>query len=45
MTSRENFKQHDAHVKTDVTRGMKGRRMSHMISLYKVIHLPQKKKL
>ncbi|MDD9363015.1 MAG: hypothetical protein PV344_08840 [Anaplasma sp.] len=42
---------HNAHVKRDVTRGMKvikrrhvmrikGRRMSQMISLYKVIRLP-----
>ncbi|MDD9362426.1 MAG: hypothetical protein PV344_05840 [Anaplasma sp.] len=42
---------HSAHVKRDVTRGMKvikrlhvmqikGRRMSQMISLYKVINLP-----
>ncbi|MDD9362237.1 MAG: hypothetical protein PV344_04850, partial [Anaplasma sp.] len=45
---------HEAHVKTDVTRGMKVitrwhlmrlkcRRMSHTILFYKVIHLPQKK--
>ncbi|MDD9361818.1 MAG: hypothetical protein PV344_02695 [Anaplasma sp.] len=45
---------HNAHEKRDVTRGMKvmtrwhlmrlkGRRMSQVISLYKVIHLPQKK--
>ncbi|MDD9362568.1 MAG: hypothetical protein PV344_06575 [Anaplasma sp.] len=42
---------HNAHVKRDVTHGMKvtkrlhvmqikGRRMSQMILLYKVIHLP-----
>ncbi|MDD9362604.1 MAG: hypothetical protein PV344_06755, partial [Anaplasma sp.] len=47
---------HNAHVKRDVTRGMKvtkrrnvlrnkGRRMSHMISLYRVIHLPYRKNL
>ncbi|MDD9362482.1 MAG: hypothetical protein PV344_06135 [Anaplasma sp.] len=47
---------HDAHVKTDVTRGMKviirwhlmrlkGCHVSQMISRYKVIHLPQKKNL
>ncbi|MDD9361620.1 MAG: hypothetical protein PV344_01675 [Anaplasma sp.] len=45
---------HIAHVKRDVTRGMKvikrchvmrikGRHMSQMISFYKVIHLPYKK--
>ncbi|MDD9361604.1 MAG: hypothetical protein PV344_01595 [Anaplasma sp.] len=44
----------NAHVKRDVTRVMKvikilhvmrikGRRMSQMISLYRVIHLPQRK--
>ncbi|MDD9361689.1 MAG: hypothetical protein PV344_02030, partial [Anaplasma sp.] len=47
---------HSAHLKRDVTRGMKvitrshlmrliGHRMSQMISLYKVIHSPQKKSL
>ncbi|MDD9362554.1 MAG: hypothetical protein PV344_06500 [Anaplasma sp.] len=47
---------HSAHLKRDVTHGMKvitrwhllrltGRRTSQMISLYKVIHLPQKKNL
>ncbi|MDD9362483.1 MAG: hypothetical protein PV344_06140 [Anaplasma sp.] len=47
---------HSTHEKRDVTRGMKviarlqlmqlkGRRMSQMISLYKVINLPQNKNL
>ncbi|MDD9362411.1 MAG: hypothetical protein PV344_05760 [Anaplasma sp.] len=47
---------HNAQVKRDVTRGMKvikrwhvvrltGHRTSQMISLYKVINLPQKKNL
>ncbi|MDD9362977.1 MAG: hypothetical protein PV344_08650 [Anaplasma sp.] len=47
----QDFQTHNAHVKRDVTRRMKvikrshvmrikGRRMSPMISLYKVIHLP-----
>ncbi|MDD9361636.1 MAG: hypothetical protein PV344_01755 [Anaplasma sp.] len=46
----------NAHENREVTRGMKvitrwhlkrlkGRRMSEMISLYKAIHLPQKKNL
>ncbi|MDD9363039.1 MAG: hypothetical protein PV344_08960 [Anaplasma sp.] len=54
--AREFQTNHHAHVKRDVTRGtkvitrwhlmrLKGRRMSQMISLYKVIHLPQKKNL
>ncbi|MDD9361866.1 MAG: hypothetical protein PV344_02945, partial [Anaplasma sp.] len=40
---------HNAQEKREITRGMKviirltGRHMSEMISLYKVIHLPQKK--
>ncbi|MDD9362787.1 MAG: hypothetical protein PV344_07690, partial [Anaplasma sp.] len=49
--AREFQRTHNAHVKRDVTRGMKvikrshsvrikGRRMSQMISLYKVMHLP-----
>ncbi|MDD9362283.1 MAG: hypothetical protein PV344_05085, partial [Anaplasma sp.] len=52
--AREFQTSHKAHDKRDVKRGMKvitrwrlmrlkGRRMSQMISLYKVIHLPQKK--
>ncbi|MDD9362587.1 MAG: hypothetical protein PV344_06670 [Anaplasma sp.] len=50
MTSRAGIS-NNAHVKRDVTRGMKvtkmwhvirikGRRMSQIISLYKAIHLP-----
>ncbi|MDD9362451.1 MAG: hypothetical protein PV344_05965 [Anaplasma sp.] len=54
--AREFKKTHNAHEKRQVTRGikvitrwhlmrLKGRRMSDMISLYKVTHLPQKKNL